>query len=261
MADGVYKIYKHTTPNNKVYIGLTRVSPTKRWNNGKNYKNNHYFYKAIEKYGWNNIKHEILCDKLTYEEACNKEIEYIDFYKSNDHRYGYNIMRGGLLQNDEIRKIMSKNNKNKKGVLILSIVDQNTSLMSNLYKYNGCFKLDIYDSISECAIDIGKSKGTIKKRINMETTNRLYKTLNLYFIRGTNANIEEEYGKYFLNLLTLREVNYLEYTEEIYYYLCNKWHLKDRIRIVNFHNTKIREMNESNWLENYKFKQNVMPMS
>lgn len=50
---------------------------------------------AISKYGWKNVKHEILYEGLTKEEAENKEIELIAKYKSNDFEHGYNIAKGG----------------------------------------------------------------------------------------------------------------------------------------------------------------------
>lgn len=90
-----YFVYKHTCPNGKVYIGITCQTPSKRWHNGKGYVQNKYFYSAISKYGWDNIKHEILFDSLTKEEACKKEIELIAQYRSNLHEYGYNLSVGG----------------------------------------------------------------------------------------------------------------------------------------------------------------------
>lgn len=89
-----YYVYKHTTPANKVYIGITCINPSHRWNNGKGYQLQ-LFGKAVDKYGWNNIKHEILFDSLTKEEAEQKEIELIAFYKSNQKEYGYNVSSGG----------------------------------------------------------------------------------------------------------------------------------------------------------------------
>lgn len=50
---------------------------------------------AIDKYGWENIKHEILYEGLTKEQAEQKEIELIAKYKSNDLKHGYNIANGG----------------------------------------------------------------------------------------------------------------------------------------------------------------------
>ena len=88
-------VYKHTTPSNKVYIGITSMQPYKRWKGGHGYQNNTHFYNAIKKYGWNNIKHEVLFSGLTKEEACQKEIELISEYNSADIEHGYNQSTGG----------------------------------------------------------------------------------------------------------------------------------------------------------------------
>ena len=90
-----YSVYKHTFPNGKVYIGITKQNPLQRWKNGTGYKGQPVMYNAILKYGWNNIKHEILFTGLHKEEAEEKEIEFIALYKSNNHDYGYNIENGG----------------------------------------------------------------------------------------------------------------------------------------------------------------------
>lgn len=90
-----YIVYKHTTPSNKIYIGITGTSTNQRWNNGKGYAKHPYFYNAIKKYGWDNITHEILFDNLTKEDACIKEKELIKFYNSNNPKYGYNMTSGG----------------------------------------------------------------------------------------------------------------------------------------------------------------------
>lgn len=91
----MYCVYKHTSPNGKVYIGITAQNPLRRWNSGKSYYKQRYFGEAIKKYGWDNFKHEILFDDLTKEEACQKEIELIAKFKSNEREYGYNLSTGG----------------------------------------------------------------------------------------------------------------------------------------------------------------------
>ena len=58
-----YTVYKHILPNNKIYIGITSKEPFLRWKWG--YRHNSYFLNAIKKYGWQNIKHEILFINLT----------------------------------------------------------------------------------------------------------------------------------------------------------------------------------------------------
>lgn len=61
----MYVVYKHTTPSGKVYVGITGQKPARRWQNGYGYKDNEHFYRAIRKYGWENIKHEIVCAGLS----------------------------------------------------------------------------------------------------------------------------------------------------------------------------------------------------
>lgn len=90
-----YTVYKHTAPNGKVYIGITAYNPMRRWGGQGNGYNKQVFHKAIEKYGWDNIKHEILFDNLSKKEALKKEIELISQYNSTKSKYGYNISVGG----------------------------------------------------------------------------------------------------------------------------------------------------------------------
>ena len=119
-----YCVYKHTFPNGKVYIGITCMKPEHRWKkNGKGYlekKNDNYCQPlmayAVLKYGWKNVKHEILFENLTKEEAEQKEIELISYYKSNQKEYGYNISNGGNCigtHSDESKKKMSKSRKGR----------------------------------------------------------------------------------------------------------------------------------------------------
>ena len=91
-------VYKHTCPNDKSYIGITcHKDPTRRWGkNGIAYINNgtqERFSRAIKKYGWDNITHEILECDLSYKNAQSKEKYYIKLYNSYDN--GYNMTLGG----------------------------------------------------------------------------------------------------------------------------------------------------------------------
>lgn len=91
-----YKIYCHTTPSGKKYIGITKQDLTHRFGkSGEKYKRCTAFWKAIEKYGWNNIKHEVIDNAFSLEEANEKEKFYIKLYKTNDKNYGYNCTIGG----------------------------------------------------------------------------------------------------------------------------------------------------------------------
>lgn len=92
-----YRVYIHIFPNQKTYIGITRQTVEKRWRNGLGYKNQP-IYNQIKKYGWDNIKHIVLYENLSRQEAQLKEIELIQEYDSINN--GYNISFGGGLGSD-----------------------------------------------------------------------------------------------------------------------------------------------------------------
>ena len=110
-------IYKHTCPNGKSYIGQTYRSVEERWSNGSGYYNIKYFNNAIRKYGWENIKHEILVE-IEFEdidELNQLEEDYI--IKENTlYPNGYNLQTVGKnhVRTDEYRKHLSEANKGKK---------------------------------------------------------------------------------------------------------------------------------------------------
>lgn len=103
-----YCVYCHTSPSGKKYVGIS-CNPEKRWNSGKGYLKNYRFYRAIQKYGWENIQHEIIAKNLSEEEACEMESRLILDFHLTDFRYGYNLREGGKYGSpcDESRKKMS----------------------------------------------------------------------------------------------------------------------------------------------------------
>lgn len=110
----MYKVYIHTFPNGKHYVGITQQKPEKRWHYGAGYSGQPYVYNAIKKYGWENIYHSIIYDDLTKEEAEEKEITLIALLKSNQRDYGYNVANGGQCRgtmSEESRKKLSKSRK------------------------------------------------------------------------------------------------------------------------------------------------------
>ena len=83
-------IYKIVSPNNKVYIGRTndfnnRMAQHKHNAITKKLKNS--LYKAIRKYGWDNMSKEIIC-QVESDKACKLEEELILAY--NSVKGGYN---------------------------------------------------------------------------------------------------------------------------------------------------------------------------
>lgn len=95
--------------NKKKYIGKTvRSNYTLRFNEhrSRSYSNCIYFYRALEKYGWENFDKYVLFQTDVFEKTdenkkvietiiLNKETEYIKLYKTNISKYGYNLTEGG----------------------------------------------------------------------------------------------------------------------------------------------------------------------
>lgn len=93
--DKKYKIYMLTFPNGKKYCGYTSRSLKARWNNGKGYEKCPLVYRAILKYGWENVTKELLFSFDNKEEALEKERETIAALSLTNPDYGYNIHEGG----------------------------------------------------------------------------------------------------------------------------------------------------------------------
>lgn len=108
-----YYLYKHMAPNGKVYIGITKTDPMKRWANGFGYSANKPMFSDIVKYGWDNFTHEILFSKLSRYEAEKKESELIAEYNSIDCDFGYNQIEGvrGYHRPDYVKESIRKNMK------------------------------------------------------------------------------------------------------------------------------------------------------
>lgn len=137
MSDKNFYVYKHTSPSNKVYIGIT-INPKKRWSKS-HYKYNEHFNNAINKYGWDNFKHEILFSGLTVDEAKQKEIELIAYYDSTNPSKGYNISLGGdiisYVTREKISKILKEKGISEKTIEYIN----NNSRKINQYDLQGNF--------------------------------------------------------------------------------------------------------------------------
>ena len=95
-------VYKHIFPNGKVYIGQTKfLDYERRWAGGYGYINQPLF-KEIKKYGWDNIKHEILFNNGIESNELRIESYYIKLYKSDNLEYGYNYPH--LQQKEKTKK-------------------------------------------------------------------------------------------------------------------------------------------------------------
>ena len=171
-----FLIYMHKNKiNGKVYIGQTCKSIELRsGKSGERYEHHPIFYRAIQKYGWDNFEHIVLFDNLTQDEANEKEIELIFQYNARDRRYGYNQRIGGsnmcgdsnpfygcthtdatknvIAEKAKIRNI-GKNNPNYNHHKLKYGANPNAKEVRQYDKYGNL--LNIYSCVSEAANRLG----------------------------------------------------------------------------------------------------------
>lgn len=197
-----YKVYKHTCPNGKVYIGITHQNPLTRWAGGFGYETQAYFWRAIVKYGWINITHEILYDNLSEDEAKQIEVRLIKEYNSQDINCGYNIMPGGdvhYAMEKEIKEKISKSKTGKKWserrrVAALEYFEHYQG--RTVYKYDKKGNLlETFSNVSKAARDAGLSVETLRSRLK---TNKKQEKFDFYYSYGKfeDMGIPYENGKY-----------------------------------------------------------------
>jgi group I intron endonuclease len=91
-----YLVYKHISPSNKAYIGITNnYSKRSRQHQQLAAKGEGFaFHAAIRKYGWDKFKHEIIVENISKEEA--RLIEVLMIKELNTYApNGYNLTIGG----------------------------------------------------------------------------------------------------------------------------------------------------------------------
>lgn len=104
MEERKYIVYLHVNRvNGKVYVGITSMEPELRWRNGKGYNKCCIMANAVNKYGWDNFDHIILCRTIKERAIL---LEKTAYYKKLG--ISYNISGGG-----EGAGVMAESTKNK----------------------------------------------------------------------------------------------------------------------------------------------------
>ena len=194
---GDYYVYLHTVNKTvsgytykKYYVGITNDIDRRWQSDGSQYKGQ-AFYKAIEKYGWNNIKHTILYKNLTKEEAMQKEKEMIIKYRSRLGDRGYNATDGG--------ENVAEKRRNATNIFCL---DNNTFYHSNIIaeKYTNeqhrSIKTKCEKHYNYIDIDIRKNNGEnigIRKGYRWCFADEAYKYI-LHSIKSTNFVVDVKTG-------------------------------------------------------------------
>lgn len=182
MQEHNYTVYMHKNKiNGKVYIGITKQKPQYRWNDGNGYKKQ-LFYKAIQKYGWNNFEHYILFENLTKSEAEQKEIEFIKIYNSHCCKYGYNVLK-------DINKNKTEKNLRKKR----NTREVKESTKEKIRKANLGKHLSNQTKEKLSKLRKGKPNFKIRKKVICLETNIIYDGLIVAYEK-TNINFKNIYS-------------------------------------------------------------------
>jgi group I intron endonuclease len=181
MKEKKWCVYKHEAPNGKVYIGITSQSTSRRWRtNGEGYYQDTQkkFRNAINKYGWDNFKHEIIEDNISsLEEANARERYWISFYDS--YHNGYNSTLGGD----------ASGTKKHSKEFIEFLKKQ---------KYN-CHPVEadgvVFKTIKECAehynIPVSRMSSWLNKRANMP---KEFIDINLHYVNKPDITYIQSVG-------------------------------------------------------------------
>ena len=89
-----FYVYMYTSPSGKHYVGRTCQSQKQRSHkNGEGYKVCSAFWNAIQKYGWENFKYEVLEEDISANNIDERENYWIDYYHSSADENGYNLLK------------------------------------------------------------------------------------------------------------------------------------------------------------------------
>ena len=177
-------IYKLVFPNGKIYVGQTnnfRSRMTCHKNDPLNPNRTSKcsrVHGAILKYGWENVKKEIICecDKSNVNEL---EIFWIKELKSNDRIYGYNICGGGhnsQVSDDTRRKISRARSGKRSWSKRVAQID----IVSNEV-------IKIWDSVMSIKKELGVSTSNISTMCN-NTYKTCYQKGKKYYSKPKTAH-------------------------------------------------------------------------
>lgn len=139
-------VYCYTSPSGKKYIGQTKTTLKERAKlNAKGYMGCPYFYRAIQKYGFENFEVEILAE-VPLDRLSETEIQNILFYDTIDRDKGYNVYSDECEYFQTFRAIP------------VYLYDANTG------EYVGS-----YPSFAEAERQTGVLHGTIRRALNRPT--------------------------------------------------------------------------------------------
>lgn len=120
-----YTIYSYIAPDGRRYIGKTGSQQGERaGNDGAGYKHCGCFWKAIERFGWESFRYEVLAtvpkdEPDAAQKACDIEAQYIRKFQTTNIRFGFNRFKKDTPRTYEKLAASRKNRRvvNKDGII------------------------------------------------------------------------------------------------------------------------------------------------
>lgn len=195
MMMGIYSIVNNI--NGKIYIGQSKNIDKRKFQHLNNLrKNKHvniYLQNAWNKYGEHNFEYNIIEEICDENELDNKEKEYIDFFKSNNMKFGYNLTNGGegYSLNQEVKDKISFNKRGQGSNLSIDDVGKiKMALYCLIDRKELCDMFNVSPKVIT-QIAIGKSFGYIYEELNKDIHNikqRLIDERNSKILQLFNQN-------------------------------------------------------------------------
>lgn len=198
-----YMVYIHTFPNGKKYVGITCRSSMARWGSDGNKYKGQIVYRAIQKYGWENVKHEIVFENLTKKDACLKEQELISKYHTfvgDKECNGYNNSLGG--ESGAYGTIRSEKTRQK---MRDSFTPERRKMLSEKAKLQ---KPNITDNMREAVANANKNRIWKESSKRKASESRKKNQISQYDLEGnlvrkwkSAIDIEKETGWYATSII------------------------------------------------------------
>ena len=202
--------------NNKVYVGksidIKQRLISHKCNLLKSERNkdeNRHLYNSVKKYGWNNFETQIveIINNPTEELLANREFYWMEYYKSDNRTYGYNLRKDSSTKcfvHEETRELIRQNNigsnnPNYNNSRTTEMKESMSKIKKQQHKenkiYNEEWKKKVGKSISIMWRDNNRKQRMIKKVREINQKYRFFqydKNNNLIKIYDSMFQITEE---------------------------------------------------------------------
>lgn len=107
--DKRYTVYVHFFPDGKKYVGITSRTLYERWRDGSGYGSQDRVNAAIQKHGWENIRHFVVAGRFDIVGARKAEAALVQKYMSDHPMHGYNCGAGGSPSEERAQEVPDSN--------------------------------------------------------------------------------------------------------------------------------------------------------